>query len=321
MKRATGAAGIACAALAAGAAVAQAPDPPVFRSSVDAVYVDVFVTDGASPVPGLRALDFELKDNGVRQEVGLAALESLPLTALLVFDTSSSLTPERLRALRAAGEAFLDGLRPADRAGLLAFSEEIALVAEPTSDTQAVRGALARLRATGSTAVYDALFAALVLADEGPRSVIVLFTDGEDNQSVLDETQLRRAAERSNAVIHVVGWTSPSGRQHGPMNWTTAPGIEGRPTPSAEAASWVSEVRQRALRGIAEAAGGAFWTAESPARLRDAFAAIAAAMAQRYVLQYEPRGVPQEGWHDLDVRLRGAKGRVQARRGYWGRSR
>jgi hypothetical protein len=73
----------------------------------------------------------------------------------------------------------------------------------------------------------------------------------------------------------------------------------------------------RALREIAEASGGRFWTAESPARLREAFAAIAASLRARYVLRYEPQGPAREGWHAVNVRLRGVRGRVQARRGYW----
>ena len=49
------------------AASAQAPPRPTFTVGVEAVYVDVFVTDGNRPVVGLTAADFELRDNGVRQ--------------------------------------------------------------------------------------------------------------------------------------------------------------------------------------------------------------------------------------------------------------
>jgi len=73
----------------------------------------------------------------------------------------------------------------------------------------------------------------------------------------------------------------------------------------------------RALGRIAEATGGRFWGADSPERLRQAFAAIADAMGHRYVLRYEPSRVKRAGWHQLDVKLRGHKGDVQARHGYW----
>jgi hypothetical protein len=40
-------------------------------------------------------------------------------------------------------------------------------------------------------------------------------------------------------------------------------------------------------------------------------------MGHRYVLRYEPTGVASDGWHRIDARLRGAKGDVHVRRGYW----
>ena len=59
-------------ALLAFAGAASAQTTPVFRAGVDAVYVDVFVTRGGHPVAGLRAEEFELRDNGVKQTVELA---------------------------------------------------------------------------------------------------------------------------------------------------------------------------------------------------------------------------------------------------------
>jgi Ca-activated chloride channel homolog len=276
-------------------APAGAQEPPVFRSSVEAVYVDAFVTDRGRALSGLAEADFDLKDNGVPQQIELMAAESLPLTVVLVFDTSSSVVGDRLRALRAASEMFLGELRSADQAALVTFSEEIAWLAGPTADKSVVRSTLARLHPEGATAVFDALYASLVLADRCPRALIVLFTDGQDNTSVLDEAQIRVAAQRSNALIHVVGWSGP---EIGGPNAPEMPQV-------------------RALREIAEATGGRFWTAGSPAHLEQAFADIARAMSQRYILRYEPSGVERSGWHRLDVRVRGTKARVQARRGYW----
>ena len=119
-------------AVLARAVLAQSPPKPIeFRSQVAAVYVDVFVTRGGKPVPDLRASDFALRDNGVPQQLELLSAESRPLKAVLVFDTSSSMAGDRIEALRAAGEAFLDGLRPADEAGLVAFSEDVLLARRP----------------------------------------------------------------------------------------------------------------------------------------------------------------------------------------------
>jgi len=195
------------AALAAAPLQAQEPAKPLeFKTEVGAVYVDAFVTRGDRPLADLRASAFELLDNGVPQQLELLSTESRPLRAVLVFDTSSSMAGNRLLALRAAAEAFLNGLRPADEAGLVAFSEDVVWLAEPTADKAKVRQALARLGATGATAVYDALYAAITLSEGERRALIVLFTDGEDNTSWLGEADLRTVAQRSNALVHVVGW-------------------------------------------------------------------------------------------------------------------
>lgn len=276
----------------------RAQAPPVFRADVEAVYVDVFVTRSGQPVPGLRASDFELRDNRVPQQVELLSAEALPVLAVLVFDTSSSMEGERLAALRASGEAFLAGLGPADQAGLMSFSEQITRLAEPTTDKAAVRSALGSLRADGATSVFDALFSAITLSDQSRRPLIVLFTDGEDNASWLGDRQLRAVVERSNALVHVVGW---------------------RPRPDVRKATVFPRgtASELALRDIAEASGGHFWGADSPARLRMAFTAVADAMRHRYVLRYEATGVKREGWHRIEIRLKTEKGDAHARRGYW----
>ena len=282
-------------------AATQAPaPPPVFGVRVEAVYNDAFVTRGGRPVAGLAASDFEVKDNGILQRAELVGVDSLPLQSVLVFDTSGSVVGEKLAALQGAGRAFLEGLRPGDEAGLLAFSEEIRWHARPTTDRAALRRALEGLRGAGATAVRDALYAGLTLPKTQARILVVLFTDGEDNMSWLSEGQLRAAAERSNALVQVVGVRRDVAR---PYDGT------GQPLPEPD--------HERALRQIAERTGGRFWEAESPARLSEAFSAIIEAMNSRYVLRYEPQGERRAGWHRIDLRLRGARGDVRSRRGYW----
>jgi len=240
---------------------ASAQAPPVFRSAVESVYVDVFVSRGGQPLPGLDASSFELKDSGVRQSVELLAAESRPLRAVLVFDTSSSLMGERLAALKAAAEAFLRGLRPADEVALVGFSEEISWLALTTTDKGALRRALERLEPAGATAAFDALYAAVALMEEGGRSLVVLFTDGEDNMSFLGEKQVATVVARSNALVHAVGWRGPQEvTAPGDVVAAARAGFRGLGWRTAEA-----DLDQMvALRQIAEASGGRFWGADSP---------------------------------------------------------
>ena len=290
------------AALALGAstaALAQEPPPstPTFASAVETVYVDVFVMDNGRPVTGLQAQDFELRDNGVPQQVELMGADHMPLTSVLVFDTSGSVAGDKLDALRTAGAAFMDALRPEDEVGLITFSHEIRWQARPGRARPPVLEALTTLDAGGASAVFDALYAGLTMPVSRGRGLVVLFSDGVDNLGWLDAERVRRVAERSNMVVHAVGLRAGG----------LAP--PGGATPE--------EPHARALREIAEATGGRYWEAEDPARLRAAFTGVARAMSTRYVLGYAPSGVPPAGWHTLELKLRRRGGSVHARRGYW----
>jgi VWFA-related protein len=268
------------------------PQAPVFRAGVESVYVDVFVTRAGVPVLGLDASHFELKDDGRLQRPELLAVESVPLTTLLVFDVSDSVRGAKLQALRAAAGAFLAGLRPADEVGLVTFSEEVRSLARPTADKDRVRRALARLSARGATAVWDALSVAMTVLPAASRSLVIVFSDGADNMSWLDASRVEAQAARSNALVHVVGLSEPSP-------------VGGEP-------AYVED-----LRRVAELTGGRFWPAASPARLTGAFRGIVEAMNTRYVLRYDPGPAAKPGHHRIEVRVKGAKGDVRARQGYW----
>jgi VWFA-related protein len=302
----------------------QSPsEPPRFAAAVEAVYVDALVARGGAPVAGLAARDFEVKDDGVLQAVELVNEESVPFAVVLVFDVSGSVQGEKLGALQAAGSAFLDTLRPASQIALVSFSDDIVLLAPTGSDREVVRHGLAAMRAEGPSAVLDALYAGLGLWGRA-RTLVVLFSDGEDNMSWLSADDVRRAAERSNALVHAIGFLPHAHKVSGGAEAEVAavgPGrlVSARPGPVDPARLETEEPRYvRELRQIAEATGGRFWGAESIARIREAFTDVAAEVNARYVLRFEPKGARRPGWHRLDVRLlRRRKGTVRARHGYY----
>ena len=159
-------------------ALALAQAPPVFRSDVELVYVDVTVTRKDAPVRDLVAEDFVVTDNGVRQRVTLVDRESTLTTAILALDLSASVDGAPLVGLRAAADAFLQRMAPRDEAALVTFSHRLELRQAPTTDRAAVSGALAEAEAYGSTSVIDALYLCLKGRWGGGRPVVVLFTDG-----------------------------------------------------------------------------------------------------------------------------------------------
>jgi VWFA-related protein len=271
------------------ARVARAGDqaPPSFAAEVAAVYVDVFVTSRDRPVSGLVAGDFEVTDEGVRQSATLAETGTVPISSLLLFDTSGSVRGQRLRDLKAAGHAFADGLAPRDEAALLAFSNQLNLLARPALSRAPLHLAIDQMAPGGATTLYDALYLAFKLPFGQGRPLIVLFTDGEDNLSWLGRDEVRQAALQSSALLYVV-----------------AAGV-----PDAPEAAF--------LRETAEGTGGRFWSTADGAHLTERLLQILQAMSTRYLLTYEPRGVSRAGRHRLKVTVKGRKVEVRHRREYF----
>src|SRR5207248_9352388 len=145
------------------ASVAQTQPPPVYKSLVDAVQVDVEVTRRNRPVAGLAAADFELRDSGVPQQIQAMAIEELPLHLLLVLDTSSSMRGEPLDHLKQAAHAAIGSLRSKDRVALVTFSHVIQLGQPWAEDGASITKAIDAVQAEGSTALYDAAYAAIGL--------------------------------------------------------------------------------------------------------------------------------------------------------------
>ena len=89
---------IGCAALlAALVAAGLQAQTPVFRTGADMVLLDVLVTEGGRPVPGLEARDFEVRDGGVDQEIRVVGAEQVPVTAVLSRMTSAAASPRKRR--------------------------------------------------------------------------------------------------------------------------------------------------------------------------------------------------------------------------------
>ena len=286
----------------AGGAWAQsepAVQPPVFAVRVESVLIDAFVTRDGRSLQGLTARDFVLKDNGVTQPFDLLTGESLPIRAILVFDTSSSMRGEKLERLRAAASSFLDRLRPEDEAALMSFSDQVRLLTPLTGDLPRVKAGLRTLRASGATSVYDALFAALATPLSAFRTLVVLFSDGEDNMSWLREKQIKAAIQRSNALVHVVAAR--------PDEVESGYGRSFLPDQS----------HVKTLSALAEITGGSLIEVTSPDRIEAAFTQVIERMKSRYVLRYTPEIDRARGWHALDLRLRAGGGQVRARTGYW----
>jgi VWFA-related protein len=291
--------------------ISLASSQQTFRVSVDAVRVDVLVTDGNRPVGGLTATDFELRDSGVLQHLESVSFEDVPLSVMLALDVSSSVRGQPLDNLKGAGSAVAGLLRPGDRAALLTFSEEIDLSSDWSADHQPLAQAIERTRASGSTALHDAAYAALTLKDpQSGRLLVLLFSDGDDTESWLSGRTVIDFARRSDAVVYSVGLRHAPVRKLGYL-------VDFRSGPQPDVPRVVpSELTRSFLTALAEETGGKYIDAERSDRLRETFAQIVTEFRSRYLLTYIPAGVEAGGWHPIDVKLKNKKGNITARRGY-----
>jgi VWFA-related protein len=278
----------------------EASAPPVFGVSVESVYLDVSVTRHGEPVFGLAAADFEVRDNGVLQTPRLVDRDAVGVTVALVFDTSESVD-KRLAVLRSAGHAFIDGLGVHDQATLLTFSEEVLCPVPPTRDNPALHRALDRLAPQGATALRDALYLGIMRSAAAGRRLVVLFTDGEDNESWLSQEDILTAARESDVVVDVVALMRPRTGREGA--WLGAP-------PQEEESEYI-----RFLRQVTRTTGGVLWSATSTG-LAGAFEKVLAAMRSRYLLGYEPGGVERGGRHRVAVSVKRRGVEVHARTEY-----
>lgn len=260
----------------------------VFGTVTEAVRVDVLVSDRGRPVSGLGSGDFELLDNGVRQDVRLVDAGELPLTVTLVLDTSQSVAGERLRHLVEACGRLLAALRASDRATVVVFDDDVQTLVSESSDIPGIRRELEKVSAGGRTSLNDAAYAGLL--PRGPaegRRLMVLFSDGADTQSWLDRDAVLRAARRAETVVYGVGLRD-------------------------ERASAESDTLRSLLEALPTATGGELLRAGDSRDLGGVFAKIIGEFRQRYWLAFTPTGVRQgDGWHTLSVRVK--KGRVTTR--------
>jgi VWFA-related protein len=274
------------------APAARAQQLTVTGATVEVVTVDVSVIRDGRAVAGLDAGQFEVRDEGVRREVELLASGDAPLQVLIALDASESVGGDRVRRLVEAAQALFPDLRADDRAGLLTFSEEVRLLADVGSSPRAVSALLGRVKTGGGTSLRDATWAALERARAARgRVLLLLLTDGTDTSSWLTEEAVLSLARQSDCVVHVVY----TGQERAASEPPTSP----------------------FLSRLAAITGGRLWETGEAQDLELAVRRAVAEMRSRYVLRFERPADARPGWHRLEVKLKGAKGDLLARRGYF----
>jgi VWFA-related protein len=299
----------------------------VFRSGVDGVTITVSVRSANRPVAGLTADDFELTDNGVRQDLTTLAAEKVPLDLTLLLDLSSSVDGPLLTRLKTAVTDTAALLRADDRIRLVAISQVLREVFSLRPRGEAMP--LDVLVAEGATSLYDGIAATMMRASEpGRRQLIVAFSDGRDSTSIIDEKTAKEIARLTDAVVDVVV-PVPDARAdtgtHRLSQRNTIDSLAGADNVTVGGNGPQNRGSDQAvppvLADLVGPTSGQVYPLGTDDSVSRVFKAMLDDFRASYVLQYVPRGVAPEGWHDVSVAVKKhPRYDIRARKGYKGRS-
>ena len=283
--------------------VAQPQEPAAtFRSAADIVSVEASVRREKRPVAGLKITDFELLDNGVRQEISELSFERLPIDVTVVLDVSASVTGAVLDQLRQSIHQLKGDLGQRDRLKLVAFNMQVRRLADFEAPASATDAAFASLSGHGSSAIFDSVAVALAApADPARRHLIMLFSDGQDSSSITDPEVLFDVARRTTPTVDIV---------------LASPIAEHAASPFARSPGKPPITIGRLYDQLARETGGIVVPTSSGENLVSTFRRVLADFRSSYVLYFTPKGVDRSGSHSLDVRVKQEGTEVRARRGY-----
>ena len=287
--------------LAAALAVAHRPagaQPATFRSGVDlATFGVTAVGPKGALITDLAATDFEVVEDGVRQEIRLfsrgEAETAPPLHLGLLFDTSASMEAD-LKLARSAAIKFLNTLPEAVDMTLVDFDTEVRAATFGQKDFPRLVERLRTRKPSGWTALYDALGVYLDGADrlEDGRQVLVLYTDGGDTRSAIGYGDLLTLLKASQVTVYAVGFLDNQGSSR-------------------------NEQRMR-LQQIVEQSGGLAFFPTKLEDLDESYGRIVSDIRAQYQLGFQSTNAATDGtWRKVEIRALRKGVRLRSRKGYF----
>jgi Ca-activated chloride channel homolog len=295
-------------ALALGAAPAAAQEPPAqappvkpftLEVQVEVVSVTAVVFDKSGKfVRGLGPKDVELLENGVKQDVSYfreaSSLgdpsERVPLSIVLVLDTSGSMK-DNMHFLQEAVLNFVYKLEEVDTALVVSFNESVKGSAEFTGDTDRLERFVEGLQAWGGTSLYDAIHYSLGrIKDQPGRKALVVFTDGADTTSTMQDREVVDYARAVEATVYTIGFKGSGMMASSPRGF---------------------------LRKIATETGGQFFAPDKVGELIKVFNEISEELKNHYLLAYTPKRAADGSWREITLKVNRPGAEVRVRKGYF----
>lgn len=271
---------------------------PHFKTAVKLTTVTATVTDAEGHlVRDLPRDQFEVFEDGQPQDITQFTSDRVPVSLGILLDASDSMYGRRINDARSAIDHFLsDLLDPDDEFSLLVFNHHQQVLTPWTEDRSVALPLLAPVKPWGSTAIYDAIMAAIPLADtrHKQRAALLVVSDGADTASDVGVRDVRTALLRTDLFVYAIGIDSGDRRTiNAPVNATT-------------------------LGQITDQSGGHVRIVHDSSEVTLALEQIADELNSQYLIGYSSPREPDGKYHSIRVRVKGGTYRIRSRSGYVG---
>ncbi len=264
-----------------------------FAPGTKTVSLYATVTEGGRLVPGLSREDFEILDDGKPQALTVFSAEILPITVVVMLDTSGSMT-SNIETLKAGAEQFFLRLFKGDRARLGAFNDKIQWASQRSGNR-------------------DELIASLRARRLRQRDAPVRRARREPRR-----TRRRRGAEGDPRVHRRRRHGEPDALRDGarPRAGRRGDGVRDRPGGRDLRLRPAERTRpDRSLKKLAAETGGGYFELSRADQLTSTFTRVALELHSQYVLGFSPQS--RDGkTHKLEVRMKKPGMTARARKSY-----
>lgn len=273
------------------------PGTPTIVKNVNEVSVVFSAVDKHNRlITGLTQNMVQVYDDKHQQQITRFLTQGdLPLRVALLMDTSNSIRDRFHFEQQAAADFFGAVLKKGrDEGMLVAFDSSLQVVHDFTDNENALGDAIRSLRPGGGTALYDAVYYTahdkMMPGGNSVRKVIVIISDGADDQSRVSLQEAIEMAENAGAIVYCIG-TEPTGSD---------PQSDG------------------VLKRLADETGGRSFFPFQVAGLDKAFQSILFELRNQYIVSYQPNDFVADGsFHPVDVKVLLKNVKARARRGYY----
>jgi len=290
-------------------------------------------TPGGTLVHDLAPDQFQVFQDGVRQEVVRFGHHETPISVVVLFDKSGSMQGEKLMHAKDAVVNFVRAFRSQDEVLVVAFSSGIDVLGDFGLDAPTIERATKRIRVESATRLYDAAIeGAHAIAGPGRKEkrALLILSDGEDTASLATLDEATEAVRQAGVPVYAIGiemdpddptmWSDPASPRSGwkdglPLGldplWKRR-----SPNPSKRAAQPSSAIR--ALTRLTEGTGGWTYRITAAKRCKEVCIRVAEELRHQYLLGYQPGSHGEDGaWRSVEVRATAPGVVLSTRSGYY----